>query len=142
MNSRRCEICNVDVHRALYIKHLRSKKHLENIKQNEMIIPDWLFQEPVENKIKKIYNPESLKQLARNNIKLDDKQLNKELARTMINPYYFTDRNLKVGFKINLDSHHINHLNSKLTIIPNYPEFGIEVRYINKILKELSIIYA
>ena len=60
----------------------------------------------------------------------------------MINPYYLTDRNLKVGFKINLDSHHINHANSKLTIIPNHPEFGIEFRYINKILKELAVIYA
>ena len=142
MNSRRCEICNVDVHRASYIKHLRSKKHLENNKQNGMIIPDWLFQEPVENKIKKMYNPKSLQQLSRDNIKLDDKQLNKELAKKMIIPYYFTDRNLKVGFKINLDSHHINHLNSKITITPNFKEFGIEVRYINKIIKEMSVIYA
>ena len=39
-----------------------------------------------------------------------------------------------MGFKINLDSHHFNHANSKLTITPNYPEFGIEVRYINKII--------
>ena len=93
-------------------------------------------------KLKKIYNPKSLKQLARNEIKVDDMQLNKELARKMINPYYFTDRNLRVGFKINLDSHHINHLNSKLTITPNHPEFGIEFRYINKIMKELFIIYA
>ena len=54
---------------------------------------------------------------------------------------YFTDRNLKVGFKINLDSHHINHANSKLTIMPNYPEFAIEVRYIIKIIKELSVTY-
>ena len=121
---------------------MRSKKHLENIKQNEMIIPEWLFQEPVENKTNKIYNPKSLKQLARNNIKLDDKQLNKDIARKMINPYFFTDRNLKVGFKINLGSHHINHLNSKLTITPNYPEFGIENRYINKIMKDLSSVYA
>ena len=142
MNSRRCEICNVDVHRASYIKHLRSKKHLENINQNDMIIPEWLFEEPVENKMKKIYNPKSLKPLARNNIKLDDKQLKKELAKKMINPYYFTDRNLKVGFKINSDSHHINHANSKLTIIPNHPEFGIEFRYINRILKELAVIFA
>ena len=142
MNSRRCEICNVDVHRASYMKHLRSKKHLENIKQNEMIIPEWLFREPIENKIKKIFNPKSLKQLARNNIKLDDKQLNKELAKKMINPYYFTDRNIKVGFKINLDSHNLHHTNSKLTIIPNHPEFGIEIRYINKIMKELAVIYA
>ena len=142
MNSRKCDVCNVDVHRASYIKHLRSKKHSENIKQNELIIPDWLFQEPAENKIKKIYNPKSLKQLARNNIRLDDKQLKKELAKKMINPYYFTDRNLKVGFKINLDSHHINHLNSKITITPNFKEFGIEVRYINIMIKEMSVIYA
>ena len=27
MNSRNCEICYVDVHRASYMKHLRSKKH-------------------------------------------------------------------------------------------------------------------
>ena len=60
----------------------------------------------------------------------------------MLNPYYFTDRNLKVGFKTYLDSHHINHANSKLTITPNYPEFGIEVRYINKTTKKLSGIYA
>ena len=60
----------------------------------------------------------------------------------MINPYYFSNRKLKVGFKINLDSHHINLANSKLTIITNYPEFGIEVRYINKIIKELSVVYA
>ena len=76
MKSRRFEICNVDVHRASYMKHLRSKKHLEKIKQNEMIIPEWLFREPIENKIKTIYNPKPLKQLARNNIKLDGKQLN------------------------------------------------------------------
>ena len=47
------------------------------MKQNEMIIPEWLFQEPVENKINKIYNPKSLKQISRNNIILDDKQINK-----------------------------------------------------------------
>ena len=107
-----------------------------------MIIPEWLFLEPVENKINKIYNPKPLRQLARDNIKLDDKQLNKELAKKMINPYYFTDRALQVGFKNNLDNHHINHANSKLTIIPNHPEFGIEFRYINKIMRELAVIYA
>ena len=142
MNSRRCETCIVDVHRASYMKHLRSKKHLENIKQNEIIIPEWLFRESVENKINKIHNPKPLKQLARNNIKLDDKQLNKELAKKMINPYYFTDRNLKVGFKINLDSHNLHHTNSKLTITPYHPEFGIQIRYTNKIMKELAVIYA
>ena len=100
-NSRTCEVCNVNAHRASFVKHLRSKKHLENIEQNEMIIPDWLFQEeryPIEKKIQKVYNPKTLKQLAREKIKLDDK----EIAKMMINPYYFIDENLKIGFKINL----------------------------------------
>ena len=142
MNSRKCEVCNVDVHRASYIKHLRSRKHLKNIKENEMNIPEWLFEEPIENKINRLYNPKPLRQLARNNIRLDDKQLNKELAKKMPNPYYFTDRNLKIGFKIDMDGHHINHANSKLTITTIFPELGIEVRYFNKIINELSIIYA
>ena len=29
MNSRRCDICNVDVQRASYLKQLRCKKQLE-----------------------------------------------------------------------------------------------------------------
>ena len=90
----------------------------------------------------KIHNPKSLKQIARDNIRLDDKQLNKELAKKVNNPYYFTNRVLQVAIKIILDSHHINHANAKLTITPNFPEFGIELRYINKIMKELAMIYA
>ena len=56
-NNRTCEICNVNVHRASFAKHMRSEKHLENEKQNDMIIPEWLFKEeqaPIENKIKKV----------------------------------------------------------------------------------------
>ena len=60
----------------------------------------------------------------------------------MINPYSFSDRILQVAYKINLDSHHINHLNSKLTISSNFPNTGIEFRFINKIMREMSIIYA
>ena len=142
MNRRRCENCNIDVHRASYMKHLRSKKHIKNIKQNEMIIPEWLFQEPIENKINRIYNPRSFRQIARNNIRLDDIQLNGELGRRMLNPYYFSDKNLKVAYKINLDSHHINHLNSEITITSNFQDTGIEFRFNNKIMREISIIYA
>ena len=54
MNSRNLDVCNFDLHRVSYAKNLRSKNHLENIKRNEMIIPEWLFKEPVQNKIKKI----------------------------------------------------------------------------------------
>ena len=56
-NSRTCEICNVDVHRASYAKHLRSKKHLENIRQKGLIIPEWLLkqkQTPIKYEIKKV----------------------------------------------------------------------------------------
>ena len=140
-NSRTCEVCNVNVHRASFVKRLRSKKHLENIEQNEMIIPDWLFKEersPIKKKIQKVYNPKSLKEIPREKNKLDDK----ELAKMMINPYYFNDENLKNGFKINLESHNFSHANSILTITPKFPEFGIEYRYINEIINELSVIYA
>ena len=50
----------------------------------------------------------------------------------MINPYTFIDENLKIGFKINLESHNINHANTILHITPNFQEFGIEFRYIFK----------
>ena len=55
-NSRTNETCNVNVHRASFVKHLRSEKHLENEKQIEIIIPEWLFKEeqtPIKNKIEK-----------------------------------------------------------------------------------------
>ena len=124
-NSRTSEIYNVDVHRASMQKHLRSKKHLENINRIEMIIPEWFFKEektPIKKKIQKVYNPKTLKQLATEKIKLDDR----EFAKLMINPYYFIDKNLKNGFKINLESHNISHANSILTNTCKYPELGIE----------------
>ena len=140
-NSRTCDVCNANDHRASFAKHLRSKKHLENVIQNEMIIPECFFKEEkthIKKKIQNVNNPKTLKQLAREKIKLDDK----ELAKIMINPYYFIDKNLKIGFKINLESHKFSHVNSILSITPNFPDFGIEFRYINKIVKELSVIYA
>ena len=68
--------------------------------------------------------------------------MNKELAEKVINSYYFPIRMLQVGFNITLESHHINHANFQLNIKPNYPEFGIEVRYVNKIIKDLTAIYS
>ena len=88
-----------------------------------MIIPEWLFkqeQRPIKKKIQKVYIPKTLKQLAREKIKLDDK----EIAKMMINPYYFIAENLKNGFKINLESHNISHAYSILTITSNFQEFG------------------
>ena len=44
-NSRTCEVSNANVHRAPYIKHLRSKKHLDNGKQNQLIVSEWVFKD-------------------------------------------------------------------------------------------------
>ena len=60
----------------------------------------------------------------------------------MFNPCYFTDENLKTGFKFNLKSLSNNHANSLLSIIPVHTDFEIETRYFNKILEELATIYA
>ena len=60
----------------------------------------------------------------------------------MINPYYFIDESLEIGFKINLESDNINHANSLLDIIPYYPDIGIETRCNNKILEEKATICA
>ena len=109
-----------------------------------MIILDWLFKEeqaPIKKQIKKICNPKTLQQVARKKIKLNDKELDKETAKK-INPYYFIDENLRIGFKIYLESQIIKYANSLLYIEPNFPDIGIETRYINKILKEMATIYA
>ena len=106
-----------------------------------MITPESLFKQEQsrnKNKIQKVFNPKTLKQLAREKIKLDDK----ELAKMVNIPDYFIDENLKNGFKNNLESHNITQANSFLTFTPNFPEFGIEFRYIKKFIKELSVVYA
>ena len=59
--SRRCDICIIDVHRASYEKHIRNKKLPGNDDPNELIITEWLFQEPVEAKLKKDIIPDLYK---------------------------------------------------------------------------------
>ena len=100
------------------------------------------MQETIEEKTKKKHNPTPLKQRARVNNKLDEKQLNKELAKKIIYPYYFTDTVLQIILNFTPESHHIIHANSKINIKPNYPEFGIEVRYFIENVKDLSFIFA
>ena len=74
---------------------------------------EWLYQNGylkniLKPKLRK--NPKQIKQLARENIERDDKQLNKNLVKNMINLLYFTDILLQVGFSFALDGDHINHL--------------------------------
>ena len=55
-----------------------------------MIIPEWLYkqeQTPIHKKGQKVYNPKTLKQVARENIKINGKELDKELAKMMKVPF-------------------------------------------------------
>ena len=48
-----------------------------------MIIPEWFFKEeqaPVQKQLEKFYNPKTLKQIARKNIKLNE-ELDEELPK-------------------------------------------------------------
>ena len=49
-NSRSCDICVIDVHRASYRKPLRSKKQLENEKHNEITKPETLIKNLLKKK--------------------------------------------------------------------------------------------
>ena len=53
----------------------------------------------------------------------------------MINPFYFTDENLKIDFKIILDSHDLNHAISLSTIEPNFPVLELKQDILTKSLK-------
>ena len=60
-NTRRCKDCNVEVHRVSYAKHITSKKRTEKEKNFDLNVPEWLFQETIENKNKKMCNPKYIK---------------------------------------------------------------------------------
>ena len=108
-----------------------------------MIIPHLLFREPNENLnniLRRTYNPTALKQMATDDMKMDDKQLNKELAKKMIIPQYFTDRIPEIAFNFDLDSRHINHAICKSTITPKNLE--LTKSYCKKVVKEMAYNHA
>ena len=80
----------------------------------------------MEINLKKIYNTHPLSQIARAKIKLDNKQIKIELAQRLNIPYHFTDRRLKVEFKIIPDILNINHANSILCITQHSMDIGID----------------
>ena len=49
---------------------------------------------------------------------------------------------MKIGFKINLDSHNIIHFSSILPFIPCYMDVAIGRRYVYEILEEMANNYA
>ena len=50
-NSIRCDNCKIDIHRASYSRHSKSKKHLEKKSQNKVIIPK---KNPTERLVKEV----------------------------------------------------------------------------------------
>ena len=58
----------------------------------------------------------------------------------MINPYYVS-RRYEPQYKIILDSHHMNHFNSKISIVSKY-NLPVQIDDVNNILGEMSNIYA
>ena len=55
-NTRRCENCDIDVHRASYAKNLGRKNHLDKMRQDETMMPERLYkdeQTPLKRKNKK-----------------------------------------------------------------------------------------
>ena len=60
---------------------------MENKRQTDEIIPEWLYkeeQEPINKK--KIHNAKTLKPIAKENIKINHRKLEKALTEKMINP--------------------------------------------------------
>ena len=53
--SRGCDICNTNVLRGSYAKHLRSKKPLDNIRQDDIIIPECFTKKEQTTIRKKVY---------------------------------------------------------------------------------------
>ena len=113
-NTIRCEDCNIDVHRASYSRHLKTKKHLEK----------------KEIKPKKIIDKDNIK------------ETNKNIKRNNKIKYKFTDDILNKIYDITIDRHHKKDLNSQITITSKFDYTGIEMYYIDEIFKEMAHIYA
>ncbi len=124
-NQRRtCEICNVEVHRASLAKHRRTKSHLQNSQPNMQV-----------NQVNKPVP--SLKEITKNKINLPKKELDKEIAKKMLNPYYLSPLYQRY-YKTILQSHNINHLNSRVEIVSITDSDKIEKNDINNLVFQFT----
>ena len=95
--------------------------------------------------MKNLYNVSRRLNTPKNSKFIAGKKLNYKIKIWIKNyikktPYYFSDRVLAAGFNIILDSHQVNHANSKLNVSPNNWEFEI-LRFF-KIFKEMATLNA
>ena len=127
---KKCEVCNKDIHKSLFAKHLKSKVHAEN----EKIIPHQFFDELIQPRQQPRTVP-TLRKLARAKVYLSEK----EIGERMVNPHYFS-RRYEHQYEVNFDRHHPNSLNSKITI-KSKNNFPIDLFDQNIIFKEMAKIY-
>ena len=113
-NMKRCDECNIDIHRASYSRHLKSKRHLEK----------------KDIKPKKIIDKDTVTEINKNTKKNDKIE------------YKFTDDILNKIYDITVDRHHKKDLNSQITITSKFDNTGIEMYYTDEIFKEMAHIYA
>ena len=111
-NMKRCVDCGIDIHRASYSRHLKSKKHLD----------------------KKEIKPKKI--IDRGDIKVSSIKRNDKIE------YKFTDEILNKIYDITIDRHNKKDLNSQITITSKFDNTGIEMYFIDKIFKEMAHIYA
>ena len=81
-----------------------------------------------------------MKKLARRKINLSKKELEKEIAKRLINPYYLSQR-YEPQYKVKIDQDLLNLINSKITIKSNY-NLLVELYDLKNIFKEMSTINA
>ena len=113
---KRCEDCIIDVHRASYRKHSKTKKHLEKKEIKPMKIID----------------------------KNDEKESNKNkiIKSNDKIEYKFADNVLSTAYDITVGRDHKKDLYSKITVTSKFDDTGIEMIFVDKIFKEMSHIYA
>ena len=61
-----CEIFNTNIRRESMQKHLRSRKHIENVEENEIIISERIRRENIRNVVEQLRNQRSLELLPGN----------------------------------------------------------------------------
>ena len=93
----KCGLWEIDIHRAPHSRHLKSKKHLENMAQSKVIVPQ-------KNPIKRVVKEEIEVPV------IDTKDLYL---------YFLTDKILNAALKITVENHHDKNVYSIITITPN-----------------------
>ena len=117
-NRVRCDTCKIDIHRATYARHFKSKKHLQNISQNKIINP----------------KKSPIKRVVQEDIRASDTKVEKQIN--------FTDGILKIVFGIIIDTHHDKHENSTSPITSKFNDIGDDINHIDKIMIEMFKMYA